>query len=236
MAASAFNIYTAAKTSILNGGLNVATGTFVAILVSATYTPNLPTDSTYANVSANEVTGTGYTTGGVVLTGAALSLYLASVSIASGGTAYTQADVGKVITLTGGTFTTAATISITQVNGGTGTGPVTGISLLTGGTYSVDPANPASGTGSTAGSGLTINGIYGTQLFENNPSWSTATITAKYLVILNRAAGALVAGDKLLGYIDLNTASTSSTVSSTSGTFTVQFNSGSTGGTLFSLV
>ena len=49
--------------------INLAADQFNVILVGAGYTPAVNTDSTYANVSANEATGTGYTAGGQALTG-----------------------------------------------------------------------------------------------------------------------------------------------------------------------
>lgn len=86
---------------------------------------------------------------------------LQGATIQSGGAAYVQADVGKLITLSGGAGTLSATLTITQVNGGSGTGAVTGISaVVTGGLYSVLPTNPISVTGSTTGSGLTLLGTF----------------------------------------------------------------------------
>jgi hypothetical protein len=55
-------------------------------------------------------------------------------------------------------------------------------------------------------------------------SWSSATITAKYAVIVRRAGGSLAGTDLLLAYVDLNSGGGS--VSSTAGTFSVTFGSG----------
>ena len=57
-------------------------------------------------------------------------------------------------------------------------------------------------------------------------SWASSTCTVKYAVIVRRAGGSLVSGDKLLAYVDLNTASGSSTVSTTNGTLQVTAASG----------
>ena len=55
---------------------------------------------------------------------------------------------------------------------------------------------------------------------------STVTITTKYIVFLKRAAGALATSDQLIGYCDLENASTSATVSSTNSGFVVNTTNG----------
>ena len=55
-------------------------------------------------------------------------------------------------------------------------------------------------------------------------AWTTATITAKYAVLVRRAGGSLVSGDLLIAYCDLNPDSGSATISSTGATFTVAMN------------
>jgi hypothetical protein len=55
-------------------------------------------------------------------------------------------------------------------------------------------------------------------------TWSSATITAKYAVLVRRGSSSLVSGDKLLAYLDLNSGGGS--VSSSSGNFTVSAPSG----------
>jgi hypothetical protein len=85
------------------------------------------------------------------------------------------------------------------------------------------------GTGYTAGgaalAGKAVTHSSGTGKFDaDDVSWTTATITAKYAVLVRRAGGSLVSGDLLIGYLDLNTDSGSATASSTASTFTVQWN------------
>jgi hypothetical protein len=68
MAAGNWTIYSNAATELGAASLNLSTGTYVLILVTNSYTPAPNTDSTYANVSADEVaTGSGYTVGGQVM-------------------------------------------------------------------------------------------------------------------------------------------------------------------------
>jgi hypothetical protein len=69
--------------------------------------------------------------------------------IASGGTGYT---VGDLLTISGGTFTTAAQVQVATVSGGV----ITAVSGVNAGVYTVAPTNPASVTGGT-GSGATFN-------------------------------------------------------------------------------
>lgn len=56
-------------------------------------------------------------------------------------------------------------------------------------------------------------------------AWATATFTAaKYAVLVKRAGGSLVSGDKLIAYLDLNTGG--GTVDAGGGTFTIQLAAG----------
>lgn len=76
-----------------------------------------------------------------------------SATIASGGSGYLLGDVGKVLTIVGGTGP-AATLTINNVGGG----QVTGVILTTGGNYTTNPTlTGAAVTGSTSGSGATFN-------------------------------------------------------------------------------
>lgn len=56
---------------------------------------------------------------------------------------------------------------------------------------------------------------------DNISYGSSVTIAAKYLVVVKRAAGALASTDQLIGYIDLNTDSTSAVASSTTASFAI---------------
>lgn len=92
-------------------------------------------------------TPTGHTGSGAT---ASARMSASAVSVLSGGTGYT---VGNVLTLSGGTFTAAATINVTAVGGG---GAITGVSVASGGSYSAYPTAPIGVTGGT-GSGATLN-------------------------------------------------------------------------------
>ena len=99
------------------------------------------------------------TAGGVQATATAqMRASQGSTTLASGGTGYTAGDV---LTLSGGTFTTASQITVNTVSAGViATFTVTGI----GSGYSVLPTNPVSVTGGT-GSGATFNLAWGVSGF-----------------------------------------------------------------------
>jgi hypothetical protein len=93
-------------------------------------------------------------------------------AIAGGGSGYM---VNDVLTVTGGTFTTAATLTVTGVSG---TGVVTGVSVAQGGSYSIPPSGPVSVSGGH-GSGASFNLV-----FANN---TTATIPSSKWIQLSNA-------------------------------------------------
>lgn len=55
---------------------------------------------------------------------------------------------------------------------------------------------------------------------------SAVTVTAKYMAIVKRAGASLASTDVLIGYVDLDNASTSATVSSTNAVFQVNTTNG----------
>lgn len=69
MAVGNWTVYANAKLNQSQAKYNLASDTFVMVLLTASYTPVVNTDATWANASAYEVaTGSGYTQGGQVLT------------------------------------------------------------------------------------------------------------------------------------------------------------------------
>jgi len=68
MPAGAFKVYGAAAEAIAKGTIDLDTNTFRMVLVTATHTPNQATHSTWADMSADEAVGTGYTASGKLLT------------------------------------------------------------------------------------------------------------------------------------------------------------------------
>lgn len=139
MAAGNVIPYTIGLQGINRGLIDLDTDTIVCVLLTSSYTPNRTAHDTWSDVSANEISGTGYTAGGVEL-------------------------ANKAVTHSTGTVTFDA----------------------------------------------------------DDVSWSSATFTAKYAVLVKRAAGSLDPGDLLLAYVDLDTGGGS--VSVTASTFTVAWN------------
>jgi hypothetical protein len=97
------------------------------------------------------------TTGGVQATATCTLYSVSAPAINSGGTGYT---VNDVLTLSGGTFTSASTFTVTTVSSGV----ITGLSLTTTGNYTARPTTPASVTGGT-GTGATVTPVGGVNGF-----------------------------------------------------------------------
>jgi hypothetical protein len=131
-------IYNSAIDDMARGAIDFDTDSFKAMLVTSTYTPNKDTDLKRSAVT-NEVSGTGYTAGGVAsvctvtkdTANDKVTLSFAAVSWASStitaralviykstGTASTDAlvayvDFGSNVSSTGGTFNvTASTVTL----------------------------------------------------------------------------------------------------------------------------
>lgn len=62
------NIYAQAQLNAWNGHISLLSDKLNMALLGSGYTPNLATDNHWSDISANEITGTGYTAGGQTLT------------------------------------------------------------------------------------------------------------------------------------------------------------------------
>jgi hypothetical protein len=133
------------------GAIDLAAGSSgVNISNGGTVTAITRTASGTAYTSAPSVAISAPTTAGGVQATATCSIATTSGStLASGGTGYT---VGDTLTVSGGTFTSAATFTVATVSAGV----VTSLTFVQGGFYTAFPSNPASTTGGT-GTGCTIN-------------------------------------------------------------------------------
>lgn len=142
MPAGNWRVYATAAEKIARNTLDLDTHAFRIVLLTASYTPNQNTHSTWADLSAAEVSGTGYTAGGLPITQA------------------------------------------------------------------------------VARSGTSVN-------FDcDDRAWASSTITAKYAALVRDADanGALVAGDDILAFCDLETGGGS--VSTTAAALTITMNAG----------
>lgn len=126
-----------------SSGINISNGNTVTAITRTAAGTNYTTNPSVV-ISAPQIAG------GVQAT-ATVPIWTSGAGITpvSGGTGYTLNDV---VTVQGGTFTTAATYRVTGVSGGV----VSSLSVIDNGAYSSAPSNPVSVTGGT-GSGLTFN-------------------------------------------------------------------------------
>lgn len=132
------------------GALNVAAGSSgINISNGGTVTAITRTANGSGYTSAPSVAISAPTTAGGVQAVLQPTMYLVDIpTIAGGGTGYT---VGDVLTLSGGTFTTAAQITVATVSAGV----ITSVTVTTNGNYTALPSNPVSVTGG-AGSNATF--------------------------------------------------------------------------------
>ena len=68
---------------VLAGDINITDDDIYLALLSSSYTPDAASDAVWADVSTYEITGTGYTAGGALLSGKAVSLASAVASLAA---------------------------------------------------------------------------------------------------------------------------------------------------------
>ena len=95
MAAGAWTVYSNAVLGISKGSFNLSTDNYNIILVTNSYTPAPNTDTTYSNVSANELTTSGgYTVGGVTLTSTSDTLTTATVTFTSANPSWASFTAG----------------------------------------------------------------------------------------------------------------------------------------------
>jgi hypothetical protein len=135
-----------------SGGVNISNGTTVTSITRSVAGSNYTTAPLVAISAPTQ-------SGGVQAT-ATCTIGFPVVSIVNGGTGY---SVNDVLTIVGGTYTSAGYVTVTSVSSGV----ITGVSIGGGyGAYSVAPTNPVSVTGGTGNSatfnltGWTINSTF----------------------------------------------------------------------------
>jgi hypothetical protein len=62
-------LYNKLKTELLKGTIDLVNDTIKVMLLTSSYTPNIDTNLVISDISANEITGAGYTAGGSEITG-----------------------------------------------------------------------------------------------------------------------------------------------------------------------
>lgn len=170
--ANSGNWYANALDQAFSANINWASDTINVGLLGSGYTPNLATHIHWSDVSAQEITGTGYTAGGTAL-GTKTHTVTAANSFGTSWAASTAYPVGSVIRpATGNGF-----LYMASKISGTGT---SGASTPTFPTAFGDVVIDNSGANQIQWTNI---GESITQWSSANPSWSTATITASYAVI-----------------------------------------------------
>lgn len=195
------NIYGLTLADILTNAVDVDTNTFNAMLITSGYTPNFDTDHFVSTIRASEVGASGsYAANGSTVALTVSYVTAASATAWTAATAYSVGDIVRKVTTNGHIYrcTVAGTSHATTepvwttVNGAT---------------------QPADNT-------VTWNEV-GRGFAKVSPpasvAWTTATITARYMVIANFTPGT-DATRHLLACIDFGSNQTS-----TAGTFTVTF-------------
>lgn len=213
MAVGNVTLYPSAKLLMAQGALNLssASANIFGALVTTSYTPALNTDSTYANISPYEASGTNYTAGGQAATSVSLTT--------TGGCVFTATISGATMTVTG---ITSGTLAVGQQLFATGVFiagvPVTITALGSGsggtGTYTI------STSALTVGTAEPMTALAMATFTSAAFSWSASTISARYFVLIRRATiGVAASSDPLIGLCDLSEAATN--VSTTNGPFVV---------------
>lgn len=242
------------------------------MLLTSSYTPSLAVDAVYSDISANEISGTGYTATGQAVSGNTSTLTAANSwgTSRAASTAYTLGQIVKpasgngylyrctvpgttgadvaptagtnaspiVVTATAHGLTTGNAITLASVTGNTNMNAASLALVLGANTYNLE--NPTTlaliaGNGTFGGSptivptyptvpGQSITdgtvtwtciGSYAVKFTFTSPSWTTATITARYGVLYDTSDS-----NRLLAAYDF-----SSDITSTNGTFTATVDS-----------
>lgn len=186
----------------LNKEIDFNSDNIYAALLGAGYTPNLDTHAYWSDVVASEIAnGNGYVTNGQLLSSPTIT-YTAANSWGTTWAASTTYSVNDVVRPTAGNGYLYRAKSASSATSG------------------VQPTWPT-----TLGAEVTDGGVvwecmgYGVTVIDAaDPSWTSATITARYVVIYDRSP-ASDATRPLICLIDQGSA-----VSSTSGTWSVTFN------------
>lgn len=193
------NFYGTALAKALNKEIDFDSDSIFGALLTNAYTPALGTHDYWNDVSANEVTGTGYTANGTALTSVTLAYVAANswgVSRANT-TAYAAGDV--VRPATGNGFLYQA------ITGGTSGGSIPTYPTTIGGTVTDGTV-----TWMCVATGAVV-------LDAADPSWASSTITARYLVVYDRTPST-DATRPLIALVNFG-----ADVSSTAATFSVTF-------------
>lgn len=189
-------LFDSARKELADGTIDLDTNTIKLMLVTSAYTPNRATHTKRSDVT-NEVSGTGYTTGGVTVSGVGLTITQANSWTAwAASTAYKVGDIRRPPTGNGSVY----------------------MCIVAGTSHSAEPSWPTTRGKSVAEGGGTCEWVnVGSSVMVvtcTNPVISNATITAR-AGVLYKSTG-VAANDNLIGYSDFG-----SDITSTNAAFTI---------------
>lgn len=191
--AIAANLFANVHNAAWSGNINWGADSIKMALLGSGYTPNLSTQVHWADISSNEISGTGYTAGGQALTSKTLTVTTANSwgTVWAATTAYTTGSI--VIPPAGGNgFLYEAVV------GGTSGGSA--------------PTFPTTVDLDVTDSGVTwaCIGESITQFSSASPSWPSSTLSANYAVIYDADIGAATPIQSLIAVASFGGAVTSS--------------------------
>jgi len=93
MAAGTVTLYGAAKENIAKALIDLDTDSFVVALLGSGYTPSVNSDDTWSDISANEISGTGYTAGGAALAGVTVTRSGGTVTFDANDVSWTSSTI-----------------------------------------------------------------------------------------------------------------------------------------------
>jgi hypothetical protein len=199
------NLYANVTDQALSGNINWPSDSIKIGLLGAGYTPNLATHVHWSDVSAQEVTGTGYTAGGVALASKTHVVTAANSWATSNGLFTSGAWIASTAAVAGNVVHPISTNGYVYVCVASGT---TGASAPTWPTVQGATVVDSGATWSCLGESITV-------WSSASPSWTSATISANFAVIYDAQSGTS-STDPLIALIQFGAA-----VSSTAGTYQV---------------
>lgn len=169
--AAASNLYASTLAQALEGNIKWTTGTIKMALLSSSYSPALGTQVHYSDVSADEITGTGYTAGGATVPSPTATVTAANswATTWAATTAYTYGQVVRPATGNGYLY----------------------MASTAGTSGSTAPSFPTV-VGETVTDGTVVWTCMGesiTVYSSGSVSWASSTITASYAVIYDATSG-----------------------------------------------
>jgi hypothetical protein len=164
-------------------GINISNGTTVTAVIRTAAGTGFTSPPTWTAAAPT-------TAGGVTASGSVNSIGVVTATVSAGGSGYV---VGDVLTVSGGTQTTVATLTVATLSGSA----VATVSISNAGVYTAAPTNPAATTGGT-GTGATF-----TLSFGINNSFTISTAGSGYVeqpaVTFSGGGGSSATANGLIG-------------------------------------